>query len=219
MKHISFDVWGTILHSNPNNNINRAIYLKENFQLDHSISDIQKIVKDNGKSINELQESTGIQVGRLEIFERLFRKFNLNLTDNSLLHVDEIFQQSFLDNPPQLIESVYADVITSLRTSYNMSILSNTVYVKGENIQKVLDRYLGSALFDFTLYSDQLGYSKPHENVYRRLISQSGVASTEIMHIGDSILCDINGPQKYKINTLQVHSNGRSLTSVINEVK
>jgi|LauGreDrversion4_2_1035121.scaffolds.fasta_scaffold28547_4 putative hydrolase of the HAD superfamily len=218
MKHISFDVWGTILQSNPNNNTNRAIYLKEHFQLDSPISDIQKIIKDNGKSINELQESTGIQVGRSEIFERLLRKFDLNFTADNLLLVDAIFQQSFLDNPPELIEPGYADAIAALNTSHNLSILSNTVYVKGENIQKVLDGYLGSGLFDFTLYSDQLGYSKPHENVYRALIGQSGVTSTEIVHIGDSVLCDIEGPQKYKINTSQVHSNGRSLTSVIDEI-
>jgi putative hydrolase of the HAD superfamily len=218
MKHISFDVWGTLLQSNPNNNFNRAIYLKENFQLDSPISDIQKIIKDNGKSINELQESTGIQLGRYEIFERLLRKFNLNLTADDLLVVDAIFQQSFLDNPPELIESGYADAIASLKPMHTLSILSNTVYVKGENIQKVLDGYLGFGLFDFTFYSDQLGFSKPHENVYRALIGQSGVASTEIVHIGDSVLCDIEGPQKYNINTSQVHSNGRSLTSVIDEI-
>lgn len=219
MKHISFDVWGTILQSNPNNNTNRAIYLKEHFQLDSPLSDIQKIIKDNGKSINELQESTGIQVGRSEIFERLLRKFDLNLTADNCLLVDSIFQQSFLDNPPELIEAGYADSIASLSSSHNLSILSNTVYVKGENIQKVLDRYLGEGLFDFTLYSDQLGYSKPHENVYHTLIAQSGVASTEIVHVGDSVLCDINGPEMHGINTSQVHSNGKSLTSVIDEIK
>ena len=219
MKHISFDVWGTILQSNPNNNINRAIYLKEYFQLDTSLSDIQKVIKDNGKSINELQESTGIQVGRSEIFERLLIKFDLNLTEDNFLLVDSVFQQSFLDNPPELIEAGYANSIVSLSFSHNLSILSNTVYVKGVNIQKVLDRYLGEGLFDFTLYSDELGYSKPHENVYHTLITQSGVASTEIVHVGDSVLCDIDGPEMYGIKTSQVHSNGRSLTSVIDEIK
>ena len=67
--------------------------------------------------------------------------------------------------------------------------------------------------------SDQLGYSKPHENVYHTLIAQSGVASTEIVHVGDSVLCDINVPEMHGINTSQVHSNGKSLTSVIDEIK
>lgn len=219
MRHISFDVWGTILQSNPQNNANRAIYLKEHFQLDSPLSYIQKLIKDNGKSINEHQESTGIQVGRSEIFERLLRKFDLNLTSDNFQLVDSIFQQSFLDYPPELIDESYIDSITALKSNYNLSILSNTVYVKGENIQKVLDRYLGADLFDFTLYSDQLGYSKPHENVYLTLITQSGVASSEIVHIGDSVLCDINGPETHGINTSQVHSNGRSLTNVIDEIK
>lgn len=219
MRHISFDVWGTLLQSNPQNNANRAIYLKEHFQLDGPLNDIQTIIKENGKSINELQESTGIQVGRSEIFERLLRKFDLNLTSDNFQLVDSIFQQSFLDYPPELIDASYLDSISALKSNYNLSILSNTVYVKGENIQKVLDSYWGAGFFDFTLYSDQLGFSKPHEKVYHALIKQSGVASSQIVHIGDSVLCDIKGPQVHDIISSQVHSNGRSLTSVLDEIK
>ena len=219
MKHISFDVWGTLLKSNPDNNIRRAIYVKEHFNIDLEVKEIERLIKENGKEVNELQELNGIQLTRNEIFSRLFNKLNIKSTQEDCQLVDSIFQKYFLEHPPVIYNSDYITALNNINTNYTISILSNTVYIIGHNIQIILDHYFGSNFFKFKLYSDEMGFAKPSEVVYKELIKMSNTQSDQILHIGDSFLCDVVSPLKYGIDTFQVHSNGKTINDLMYGVK
>jgi len=219
MAHISFDVWGTLFESNPRNNSERAIYLKDKFKINSDLTYIERVIKENGKFVNSIQESTGIQLTRAEIYQQLFKELDIQIEKKDIELVDRKFQDFFIEYPPRFYDLNYIDLILNLKKNNTTSILSNTVYITGNKIQFILNGLLGVNFFDFSIYSDELGFSKPHDKIYLKLIEKADMHPNKIYHIGDNILCDVESPRKFKINTIQVHSNNKSINNVIDEIK
>jgi putative hydrolase of the HAD superfamily len=217
MNHISFDVWGTLFKSNIQNNIKRARFLKQTLKLDLNETYIELTIKDHGKIINLNQEKSGIQIGRSELFFTLLQKLSISKVEYDYSYLDSVFQEIFLENTPSIFHDNYEKLIHDLSLNNNLSILSNTIYAKGTSIRFVLESYFGKDVFKFMLFSDEIGFAKPHEFVYQELINNSN--SEKLIHIGDSVLCDVESPRKYNIRTFQVHSNDLKINEIYDEIK
>jgi len=77
--------------------------------------------------------------------------------------------------------------------------------------------------FDFQLYSDETGMSKPNEKMFRLMLenvatvrNDTAIPLSNIIHIGDNVKADINGAQVTGIRTLLVNSNNQCISSLLN---
>jgi len=105
------------------------------------------------------------------------------------------------------------------RPKCTANILSNTGFIKGPTLRKVLEQLNIAQYFDFQLYSDEAGLSKPNKEFFQLLLDEIAIIRSierdQIIHIGDNIKTDIQGAENMGIKSLQVNSNNVSLINLI----
>jgi FMN phosphatase YigB (HAD superfamily) len=104
---------------------------------------------------------------------------------------------------------------------YSLNISSNTAYIKGKTLIKVLESLQIKKYFDFFIFSDEIKSSKPSTKFFDCLIyncTKLGVSRNNITHIGDSLEADISGAQQSKIKSFYVNKNEFKLVDFLNEL-
>jgi putative hydrolase of the HAD superfamily len=103
------------------------------------------------------------------------------------------------------------------------SILSNTGFIRGKTLRKVLNQLNLDSYFDFQLYSDEAGMSKPNPDFFKLMLNQVAVIKKieklcfdQIIHIGDNEKADVKGACAVGIQSLLINSNDQSISSLIN---
>ena len=116
------------------------------------------------------------------------------------------------------VRLVYPDVVSTLKifkeSGIPMAIISNTTnpefIKKNELLQTGLDEY-----FEFALYSSSTPYRKPHPSIFNAAVSRLGIASENILFVGDDLHMDIVGAQSVGIQTAWLNRNASSLVNNI----
>ena len=124
--------------------------------------------------------------------------------------------------PPLIYNDETIPVLRHLKEKGNtLSILSNTGFIKGSTLRVLLAELKIDSYFDFQLYSDEVGLSKPDINFFNLLISGARSVNqpdefslNNIIHIGDNPLTDIKGAEESGINSLLINSNNRSILTL-----
>lgn len=86
-----------------------------------------------------------------------------------------------------------ADALAALYGSYPLALVSDTVYSPGYCLRRLLDKAGMLRYFDFTVFSDEVGRSKPHPSLFEKVAGHFGISVTDIVHIGDRPHNDIGG--------------------------
>lgn len=105
------------------------------------------------------------------------------------------------------------EILTKLHQRYALAILSN--FTHAPFIRELIKRRNIAHFFDVVLVSGELGYRKPHPNVFKTLVDELGKKASEIMYIGDDPDADIQGAEKaglYPVWTTIVQD--QNLTSI-----
>jgi len=66
-------------------------------------------------------------------------------------------------------------------------------------------------LFDAILVEGELGYGKPDARIYRLALEKLGVRAEETSMVGDSLECDVGGPQQVGIDGIWIDARGQGL--------
>jgi putative hydrolase of the HAD superfamily len=128
-----------------------------------------------------------------------------------------------LENLPELYDSTTPQLLYEIksRQAVTISLLSNTAFIKGCTLRKVL-RELGlQQYFDFEIYSDEVGMSKPNIKIFELMLKNvqslrnETLAPGEILHIGDNEIADIAAATKMGIAAYQVNSNHQLITDLL----
>ena len=117
-------------------------------------------------------------------------------------------------------ESIY-DFLASLnsKTNATCSILSNTAFIKGSTLRKVLKKLEIYSFFDFQIYSDEQELSKPNAALFSIVYEEASKLHTtllkkEIMHVGDNPIADFDGASQFGFEASLIHSNGQKLMDI-----
>ena len=145
---------------------------------------------------------------------------SLKRVDISRLYAD--MEDLFLAYPPMLYDDRTLSTLEALRgtTGASFSILSNTAFIKGRTLRKVFPGLGLEGFFDFALYSDEAGMSKPNTALFRLMLDtvavNKGVADPKgVLHIGDNPVADEEGARTAGIDAWLVNSNGRHISSLL----
>ena len=101
----------------------------------------------------------------------------------------EAYFSAFVDNARPLPGT--ADMLAALKPRYRLALLSNLTH--GPAARQILDHLNLSAYFDVLLVSGDLGYRKPHPQVFQTLIEALAVPAAAIVFVGDDPRTDVEG--------------------------
>lgn len=199
--HLSFDLWLTLIKSNPEFKKKRNLLFKDFFEIDSPIEKVNEVVRYYDVLCNNINEKTGLNISTYEIYYLILNALDVNLNSNGTEKLGEFYNETevlFLKNKPELI---YPDIKLQfeeiLAEGKTINILSNTGFIKGKSLKKLLSYYELTDSISFQIYSDEVGISKPNNEIFQLVFNEINnskkVLKNEILHIGDNSIADYNG--------------------------
>jgi putative hydrolase of the HAD superfamily len=91
-----------------------------------------------------------------------------------------------LDNAPSILEALEA-------RGLRLAVICNTGRTPGNILRIILERLGMAKLLSVQTFSDELGWRKPHPEIFTRTLAALGVEPAEALHVGDSLASDIAG--------------------------
>jgi putative hydrolase of the HAD superfamily len=85
------------------------------------------------------------------------------------------------------------EMLAALKRTYRLGVLSN--FTHGPAAKGILERLGLLSFFDVVLISGELGYRKPHPQVFQALWQQFDVPKDQVAFVGDDLEADITGAQ------------------------
>lgn len=227
IKHFSFDLWFTLIKSNPNFKKERALFLYKEFNTKaKTLSEVESVIRRVDLMCNSINEKTGKNIDAEEMYSMVLYEINdgkeiLEKTDMKHLYLN--LEKLFFNYPPEVFDEYTIKTLDKIKQQpgITMSILSNTAFIKGSSLRLLLNYLDISKYFDFQIYSDEENVSKPNPLIFTRLIEEINLRredsiedENQIIHIGDNLFADFNGAISYGLNSKLINSNGQTIRSV-----
>ena len=211
-KHLSFDLWLTLIKSNPEFKKKRNLLFKDFFEVDCAIEKVAEVVRYYDVLCNNINEKTGFNIDTFEIYYFILSALKVNINDVEIDKLSQFYKETellFMQFKPDLIypkiKLLFKEIVEQEKT---ISILSNTAFIKGVTLRKLISYYDLENYFSFQIYSDETGFSKPSEEifqlVYNEITNFKLLAKKEVVHIGDNIIADYNGAIKFGFDALLI---------------
>jgi putative hydrolase of the HAD superfamily len=215
IKHISFDFYNTFATPNPTFAKERNDLLANLFGLtDDEIKKIYKTLKDFYDSCAAQDGVAGTPIlawsSFLDVLNENFDSMDAwQITSPVAIYND--VAELFVQYPPSLAPNIETLLDRLSQDNITFSITSNTNFVGGYVLDQVIYDMLINVSPDqwFTLYSDDVGVSKPHRIIFETMFSTLNLArrdvqKSEVLHVGDMQETDIVGAEQFGINALLI---------------
>jgi len=220
--HVSFDLWLTLIRSNPLFKKQRDQLLKDFFLLDSPVEIISDRFRLWDLRFTAINECTGKNLDSEEMISIILsdldhdlKKINSSLLAEFFQNMEELFFQFH----PDFIETKLPEYLTGLNDKgINLSILSNTGFIKGKLLRKLLHQLDIEKHFKFQAYSDEIQCSKPSAEAFAILFEQANsfrkTGMKNILHVGDNKNADVLGAGKAGMQSALVNSNEVSVLNL-----
>lgn len=86
------------------------------------------------------------------------------------------------------------EALARLHGKYPLAIVSDAIFTPGRNLRELLRGAGMLEHFDYFVFSDEIGRSKPHPAVYEAIAAHYNIPIESIVHIGDRPHNDLGGP-------------------------
>lgn len=185
-KHISFDVWNTLLYPNPVFNKKRLKSISEMFKIPH------ELVVASYSFTKKYVDYSAAHHKRAFTTDEVYDIFCNNICSAFIENKETIRAETerlFLEYPPLVIVPVKETLIRLRNAGIRMSIASNSNFISGKIMGPFLDDAI-EKLFDFKIFSDLEKKVKPSQEFYDIIIRNAAFPVENILHIGDDSICD-----------------------------
>lgn len=224
-KHFSFDLWLTLIKSNPQFKKLRSKIFHEQYSfMGKTLEEVEHIFRQVDLMCNAVNEKTGKNVDADEMYLMVISLINNNQTSLHDIDADALYLQMenlLFENLPLIYCNRTPDVLSKIKEQEGttINILSNTGFIKGVTLRKVLIELGLAGYFDFQLYSDEEGFSKPNQAFYQLMLNNvsalKNIPLNHIIHVGDNVITDYEGAKAAGINALLVNSNDTRITNLL----
>ncbi|WP_442592129.1 HAD family hydrolase [Pedobacter sp. AW31-3R] len=226
-KHYSFDLWLTLIRSNPQFKLERARIFHSRFNTFHkSFEEVATIFRQVDLMVNGINEKTGKNIDADEMYLMVISVINNYqpvFTDIDMEELCAEMDALLFNYQPLLYGGETRELLVRLKESgrSTVSLLSNTGFIKGVALRKVLQNLELDSLLDFQLYSDEVRLSKPNVKFFELMIRtidrniHKEIGLHEIVHIGDNPVADIMGAEAAGIKSVLINSNHQTINCLI----
>ncbi len=225
-QHYSFDLWLTLIKSNPYFKIERTKIFHRDFNPGgKSIDEVAKAFRQVDLMCNAVNENTGKNIDADEMYLMVISLINdnqLSLNDIDTVKLYQDMEKLLFYYLPLVYSPVTISTLQHLKQKEGVTfnLLSNTGFIKGATLRKVLVELKLHEYFDFQLYSDEVGMSKPNPALFALMLQQikqinNNINLNSIIHVGDNPRADVEGAKAAGIKSLLINSNNQSILSLL----
>jgi len=218
----------TLIKSNPAFKQQRADYFFVNYNpKNKTVEEVVSIFRHVDIMSNAINEKTGGNIDAEEMYLMVIYQLTGVAEMLKEINVEKLYakmEELVLEHMPSLYNQATKDVLAEikLKKEVTFNILSNTAFIKGCTLRKVLRHLQIENYFDFQIYSDEAGCSKPNRKIFELLLEQITVTKKEpilpaqVIHIGDNIFADVAAAKAMGIAAFQINSNDLLITDLLN---
>lgn len=218
-KHYSFDLWLTLIRSNPAFKQERAkVFQKKYNNSRKSLQEVETIFRQVDLMCNSMNEKTGKNIDADEMYLMvisMINDFDPSFADVDLKELEREMEELIFNYLPQIYCSETAAELSRLKQSgaVTLSLLSNTGFIRGATLRKVLHELELDQYLDFQLYSDEERMSKPNLEFFRLMLNSidrkkhGELELHDVIHIGDNPIADFHGANAIGIHSVLINSN------------
>lgn len=214
-RHISFDLWLTLIKSNPEFKNKRNLLFKDHFNIAKPIDEVAAVIRRFDVLTNSINEKVGRNFDTYEIYYLLLEALGLDIEKYTTKDLTAFYDKTetlLMEFKPLLLSYDIPDILASIHEKgISMNILSNTAFIKGSALRKIISHYGLTDYFAFQAYSDETGYSKPgsgmYEYAYAEILKLGTIEKHEILHVGDNIISDYNGARNFGFDAYLITNN------------
>lgn len=214
-KHISFDLWLTLIKSNPEFKNKRNLLFKEYFAIDKSIEEVSAVIRKFDILTNSINEKVGRNFDTYEIYYLMLDALVVDIETITASELQTFYSHTenlLMEHKPLLLSAGIPEMLSSIRhEGITINILSNTAFIKGSSLRKIMSHYGIGDLFSFQAYSDETGFSKPGIEMYRHaydnILKIGDIQKNEVLHVGDNRVSDYNGAMNFGFNAYLITNN------------
>jgi len=204
-QHISFDLWLTLIRSNPDFKSARNKLFRDFFKIQKSQAEVNLVIRKYDVLTNYINERVGKNFDTLEIYFLILDALGENLDDFETSQFDVFYNLTealLMQYKPLLLDDTLPQKLMKLKEEgKSMNILSNTAFIKGRSLRKIMEYYDMEDFFSFQIYSDEAGVSKPNQMIYQMTFAEINkiktLSKSEIIHVGDNRNSDYDGAIKF----------------------
>lgn len=129
-------------------------------------------------------------------------------------HVERIDFDQFFDHLYRRFADadcwrLYEDVVDVLRQlkqrGYRLAIISNW----GSQLPVLCDQLRITSYFETLVVSAIVGYEKPHPNIFRFALNETGLSPEDVLYIGDDLYLDYQASRKIGMHSLHLDRYNR----------
>lgn len=194
IKHISFDVWNTLVKPNKKFSTARNQMIAD--LLDLPVDTVREQYTETKMHLDTLAYRYGLGCNSNQAWHQLIQRlsqFGNATTWNCEVRAKQMWDETnilFWKNLP-IVDVNVVDSVRKLRSvGIKMNIASNSNFVPGHAMQLFLQDTFGKQIFDFFIFSDEVGVAKPSFQFFERVKFCTGVLDNETLHVGDDELYD-----------------------------
>ena len=138
-------------------------------------------------------------------FNRLadtFSQIDFVISTDKIIHISEAYI-NYLSSFPHLFDGTIP-LLEKLNSRYNLHIISNGF----EQVQHFKIKNSGLApYFDFIFTADQVGFKKPHPQIFIEALKKTNANPQKSLMIGDSLEADILGALAQGMHAIHFNSH------------
>ncbi|NLV41770.1 MAG: HAD family hydrolase [Candidatus Hydrogenedentes bacterium] len=203
---VTFDLWDCLFHDDSDEPKRAAAglppkpvarrdllhrLLSKHAHTDRVLSDLAFDVSDAAfRKVWHDQHVTWSVAERMRV---LLDGFGRALPDEDFAELVDALERMELEYSPNPAPGA-AEALRALHGKYKLAIVSDAIFTPGKNLRTLLDSAGMLSCFDYFVFSDEIGHSKPHPSVFEAVSGHFGVTLDSLVHIGDRPHNDLGGP-------------------------
>jgi len=175
-----------------------------------SLEEFYEAFVESFREVNEIRDREGIEVTAAERFARCFARLGLPEVE-ATASVREAALEAHMGAlaaattaPPER-----RAVVRALGSRFRLGLVSN--FDHGATARAVLARHGFDGAFEVTVISADVGFRKPHPEIFHRACRALRIAPAEALFVGDSLRVDIAGARGVGMPCVWVNREGARL--------
>ncbi|MDH5683598.1 MAG: HAD family hydrolase [candidate division WOR-3 bacterium] len=196
---VTFDLWNTIFVAKSYAE-KRIEYLKkilDRKRINRSFEEISDAYRFSLESAEKTREQGDYRF--ITVYQRLdfiLEKLDVEINFEEKAKIKKYFGEIILKDEPSLVDGVL-ETLKALNPYYRMGIICGSGLTPGKVIRLVLKKKNIFDYFQSQVFSDEVGYEKPHPAIFEKSLNELGVKPEQAIHIGDLLDTDIAGAKAF----------------------
>jgi putative hydrolase of the HAD superfamily len=196
IKAVTFDFWNTLFTA-PREvfdlyHLRRVEILCAALGADHDRERLSSLLHDDLEVFAQIWREEHRTPTARERLEYVLAQLDAPLAEVECARLAELFEEGLLERPPEPVPGA-REVVERLGARYPLAIISDTGFSPGRVLRKVIESAEILSHFRAFAFSNELGRSKPHGEVFLQTARALGAEPEHIVHIGDLEPTDIVG--------------------------